>query len=66
MTERENLDNDPDNLRILVTIQSLMKSIAQTARGPDCPECKEAIDIGDRYCRHCGQKLKWEDENNGT
>ena len=25
-----------------------------------CVECKGAIDIGDKFCRHCGRALKWE------
>jgi hypothetical protein len=25
-----------------------------------CGKCKEAIDYHDRYCRNCGQAVKWE------
>lgn len=25
-----------------------------------CPSCRIAIDYQDRFCRHCGQPLKWE------
>ena len=24
-----------------------------------CPSCRIAIDYQDRFCRHCGQPLKW-------
>lgn len=24
-----------------------------------CPSCRIAIDYQDRFCRHCGQALKW-------
>ena len=24
-----------------------------------CPICQLAIDKGDKYCRHCGQAVKW-------
>ena len=24
-----------------------------------CPSCRIAIDYKDRFCRHCGQELKW-------
>lgn len=26
-----------------------------------CPNCKRLIIYGDRYCRDCGQKFRWED-----
>ena len=25
-----------------------------------CPECHGAIDRADRFCKHCGQAVKWE------
>ena len=25
-----------------------------------CPRCQLAIDKGDKYCRHCGRKVKWD------
>jgi hypothetical protein len=25
-----------------------------------CGKCKEAIDYHDKYCRNCGQAVKWE------
>lgn len=25
-----------------------------------CPACRIGIDYLDRFCRHCGQELKWE------
>lgn len=25
-----------------------------------CGNCNKSIDPGDKYCRHCGRKLKWE------
>lgn len=25
-----------------------------------CPECRIAIDHKDKFCRHCGRRLKWE------
>ena len=24
-----------------------------------CGKCKTPIDYGDRFCRHCGQEVKW-------
>ena len=25
-----------------------------------CPSCRIGIDYLDRFCRHCGQEMKWE------
>ena len=27
----------------------------------ECPKCKGAIDADDKYCRHCGQLVVWDD-----
>lgn len=54
-----------DNVRLYVAINALMKAIGKTARGPNCPKCFKEIDTGDRYCRHCGQRLMWEDNADG-
>ena len=27
-----------------------------------CPSCRIAIDYQDRFCRHCGQALKWKEK----
>jgi hypothetical protein len=29
-----------------------------------CGACNEAIDYKDRFCRHCGRKVKWDDVRN--
>jgi len=60
LSERINLDDDLGNNLLFIAITALMKSLAKNARGPNCPECCKDIDVGDRYCRHCGQKLRWE------
>ena len=26
-----------------------------------CPACLRTIDSGDRFCRHCGRKVKWDE-----
>lgn len=31
-----------------------------------CPNCKRLIIYGDRYCRDCGHKLRWEGEHEGN
>lgn len=28
-----------------------------------CPNCKRLVIYGDRFCRDCGQRLKWEGEH---
>ena len=28
-----------------------------------CGACNGAIDLNDKYCRHCGVEVKWEDAN---
>lgn len=28
-----------------------------------CPMCEGWVQIQDKYCRYCGQKLDWSDEN---
>jgi hypothetical protein len=28
-----------------------------------CPACESWVQIQDKYCRYCGQKLDWSDEN---
>ena len=25
-----------------------------------CGNCHEALDVNDKYCRHCGRPVKWE------
>lgn len=25
-----------------------------------CGNCHEALDVNDKYCRHCGKPVKWE------
>lgn len=25
-----------------------------------CGNCHEALDVNDKYCRHCGRSVKWE------
>ena len=27
-----------------------------------CPKCGKHINDGDSYCRHCGQRLEWKDD----
>lgn len=65
LSERINLDDDLGNNMLYLAINAMMKSLAKTARGPTCPVCFRAIDVGDRYCRHCGQKIRWEDKAGG-
>lgn len=28
-----------------------------------CPNCEGIIDDGDMYCKHCGQKIYWSNED---
>lgn len=28
----------------------------------ECPKCKGPIDADDKYCRHCGQLVVWEED----
>lgn len=29
-----------------------------------CPSCKRLVIYRDRFCRDCGQRLKWEEQEN--
>ena len=46
--------------------ESVEPTIGGDADGPcgnwwyQCGKCKEAIDYHDKYCRMCGQAVKWE------
>lgn len=31
-----------------------------------CGECHGAIDSGDRFCKHCGQAVSWQDVTNSN
>lgn len=32
----------------------------------ECPNCKELFDDESKYCNHCGQKLVWPEQQEGT
>jgi hypothetical protein len=53
-------------IRMLKAQEPVEPTIGGDADGPcgnwwyQCGKCKEAIDYHDRYCRNCGQAVKWE------
>ena len=59
-----------DALALLRSEASVQEPVEPTisgdADGPcgnwwyQCGKCKEAIDYHDKYCRNCGQAVKWE------
>ena len=54
-------------MRELVAQEPVEPTIGGDADGPcrnwwhQCGKCKEAIDYHDKYCRNCGQAVKWDD-----
>ena len=55
-----------DAFALLKAQKPVEPTIGGDADGPcgnwwyQCGKCKEAIDYHDRYCRNCGQAVKWE------
>ena len=55
-----------DALALLKAQELVEPTIGGDADGPcrtwwyQCGKCKEAIDYHDKYCRNCGQAVKWE------
>ena len=56
-----------DDIAALLKAQEPVEpTIGGDADGPcgnwwyQCGKCKEAIDYHDKYCRNCGQAVKWE------
>lgn len=56
---RRDYDDDEDNIRLYLSIIALTKCISKDAEGANCPICMKPVDIGDHYCRWCGQKISW-------
>lgn len=54
-----------DAIALLKAQEPVEPTIGGDADGPcrnwwyQCGKCKEAIDYHDKYCRHCGQAVKW-------
>ena len=55
-----------DALALLKAQEPVESTIGGDSDGPcknwwyQCGKCKEAIDYHDKYCRNCGQAVKWE------
>ena len=55
-----------DAIALLKAQEPVEPTIGGDADGPcgnwwyQCGKCKEAIDYHDKYCRDCGQAVKWE------
>ena len=55
-----------DAIALLKAQEPVEPTIGGDADGPcrnwwhQCGKCKEAIDYHDKYCRNCGQAVKWE------
>ena len=49
----------------IALLKAVEPTIGGDANGPcgnwwyQCSKCKEAIDYHDKYCRNCGQAVKW-------
>lgn len=57
---RSALNLQKDQEAVEPTVSSLETHDGLCSWWYQCGKCKMPIDHGDRFCRHCGKKVKWE------
>lgn len=63
INELEELRKRNEPMEIIYTRVSIAKT-EDFWHEPACPNCKSLVIDGDKFCRKCGQKLKWKEKEN--